>query len=142
MAIKNYTTKIPALQTIGEIQGILAAHGARKIMIDYSDDGSAQTISFALMVGQNMVGFRIGAKPQGVLRVMENSRQSCSAEQAECIAWRNVKDWIAAQIALVETEQAAMEEVFLPYLVDQTEKTLYETIAERKFYLPPVEETV
>ena len=28
MPIKNYTTKVPAVQTVGEIQGILAAHGA------------------------------------------------------------------------------------------------------------------
>ena len=30
MPIKNYTTKVPAVQTVGEIQGILAAHGARR----------------------------------------------------------------------------------------------------------------
>lgn len=35
MPIKNYTTKVPAVQTVGEIQGILAAHGARKVMMDY-----------------------------------------------------------------------------------------------------------
>lgn len=34
MPIKNYTTKVPAVQTVGEIQGILAAHGARKVMIN------------------------------------------------------------------------------------------------------------
>lgn len=37
MPIKNYTTKVPAVQTVGEIQGILAAHGARKVMMDYPD---------------------------------------------------------------------------------------------------------
>lgn len=39
MPIKNYTTKVPAVQTVGEIQGILAAHGARKVMMDYAENG-------------------------------------------------------------------------------------------------------
>lgn len=31
MPIKNYTTEIDAFRSIGEIQGILASHGATKI---------------------------------------------------------------------------------------------------------------
>lgn len=50
----------------------------------------------------------------------------CDDEQAERIAWRNLKDWIAAQVALVETEQATMDELFFPKLIDRNEKTLYE----------------
>lgn len=34
MAIKNYTTKVPAVQTVSEIQGMLATHGARRVMSD------------------------------------------------------------------------------------------------------------
>lgn len=37
MAIKNYTTKVSTFQTLGEIQGTLAEHGARKVMIDYDN---------------------------------------------------------------------------------------------------------
>ena len=37
MPIKNYTTKVPAAQTVGEIQELLASHGARKVMMDYGD---------------------------------------------------------------------------------------------------------
>ena len=73
-----------------------------------------------------MRGFRLEAKPDGVMSVMARERLKCDAEQAERIAWRNVKDWIAAQVALVETEQATMDELFFPKLVDQNERTLYE----------------
>ena len=136
MPIKNYTTKVPAVQTVGEIQGLLAAHGARRVMMDYSDNGRVEAVTFGLMIGGNMAGFRIDAKPQGVIRVMEKDRVKCDHEQAERIAWRNVKDWIAAQIALVETEQATMDEVFLPYLLDTaTEKTLYQRVCDRQFLL-------
>lgn len=133
MPIKNYTTKVPAVQTVGEIQGLLAAHGARKVMMDYSDCGKVEAVTFGLMLNGTMAGFRIDAKPDGVSAVMKKDGIKCDGAQAERIAWRNVKDWIAAQLALVETEQAAMEQVFLPYLLDQDDRTLYQRIAESNF---------
>lgn len=135
MPIKNYTTNVPAVQTVGEIQGLLASHGARKVMMDYGDNGKVESITFGLPINGSMAGFRINAKPEGVLRVMKKDQKSCTPEQAEKIAWRNVKDWIAAQVALIETEQATMEEVFLPYLLDKNDKTLYELVSDRKFLL-------
>ena len=48
MAIKNYTTKVDAYTSIGEIQGALARHGATKIMIDY-DNGKPQAIAFGIL---------------------------------------------------------------------------------------------
>lgn len=133
MPIKNYTTKIDAVQTVGEIQGLLAAHGARKVMMDYSDKGKVEAVTFGLMLNGNMAGFKIDARPEGVMAVMKKDGVRCDAAQAERIAWRNVKDWIAAQLALVETEQATMEQVFLPYLLDSGEKTLYEKVLESGF---------
>ena len=136
MPIKNYTTKIPAVQTVGEIQGLLAAHGARKIMMDYSETGKVESVTFGLMICGSISGFRIDAKPEGVLRVMKKDGVKCDQGQAENIAWRNVKDWIAAQIALVETEQASMEEVFLPYLLDTAnEKTLFQRFTDGTLFL-------
>ena len=133
MPIKNYTTSVAAVQTVGEIQGLLAAHGARKVMMDYSASGKVEAVTFGLMINGSMAGFRIDAKPEGVIRVMKKDGKKCDDAQAERIAWRNVKDWIAAQLALVETEQAAMEQVFLPYLLDQTDTTLYQRLVERQF---------
>ena len=45
MPIKNYTTKVQAVQTVGEIQGLLAAHGARRVMMDYGDNGSVTAVT-------------------------------------------------------------------------------------------------
>lgn len=127
MPIKNYTTKIPAVQTVGEIQELLAVHGARKVMMDYSDRGKVEAVTFGLMISGTMAGFKIDARPEGVAAVMKKDGIKCDFAQAERIAWRNVKDWIAAQLAMVETEQATMQELFLPYLMDG-EKTLYEMV--------------
>ena len=126
MPIKNYTTKVPAVQTVGEIQGLLAAHGARKVMMDYGDGGKVLAVTFALECSGTIHGCRLEAKPAGVMSVMEKERTKCDMDQAERIAWRNVKDWIAAQVALVETEQATMDELFFPKLVDRNERTIYE----------------
>lgn len=40
MAILNYTTKISAGKTVGEIQESLVLQGARKIMVDYNGFGN------------------------------------------------------------------------------------------------------
>lgn len=136
MPIKNYTTKVLATQTVGEIQGILAAHGARRVMMDYGPDGGVTAVTFGLECGGEMRGFRLEAKPEGVMSVMSKDRVKCDQRQAERIAWRNVKDWIAAQVALVETEQATMDELFLPKLVDRNERTLYQVFQAGALALP------
>ena len=53
-------------------------------------------------------------------------------EQARRVAWRILKDWVAAQLAIVEAEQAQMAEVFLPYAVEsQTGQTMFQLFLEQ-----------
>lgn len=133
--IKNYSTKVPVLQTVGEIQGILATHGARKVMMDYGDNGQVNAITFALDLNGTLRGFRLEANPHGVISVMKKERTKCTDEQAERIAWRNIKDWIAAQVALVETEQASMAELFFSKLIGSKENTLYQAYQQNLLML-------
>ncbi len=135
MPIKNYTTKIPVLQTVGEIQGLLASHGARKVMLDYTADGAVVAVTFGLDFCGEMRGFRLTANSSGVLSVMQKDRVKCDEDQAERIAWRNIKDWIAAQLALVETEQATMAELFFPKMVNREEVTLFEACRSGRLQL-------
>lgn len=130
MAIKNYTTKISAPQTVGEIQEILAMHGARKIMLEYSEKGKVASVTFCLECFGGMRGFALAPNVAGVKSIMAKNKLKCDEQQAERIAWRNIKDWIAAQIALIEAEQASMEQLFLPMMItDPAENTtLYEQI--------------
>lgn len=55
---------------------------------------------------------------------------------AENVAWRILKDWIAAQMAFLESEQAALEEIFLPYTVNREGKTMYELLKDGNLVLP------
>ena len=110
MAIKNYTTKVDAYTSIGEIQGALARHGATKIMIDYD-------------------GFRLPAAVDGTLRVFAAQKIKADREQAEMTAWRNVRDWVLAQMALIESCDVPMQQIFLPYMADDRGRTVYELYA-------------
>lgn len=135
MAIKNYTTKVPAVQTVSEIQGMLATHGARRVMMDMDDEGKVTAVTFAVECFGQMQAFRLEAKVAGVLRVMERDRIRCDEEQAERIAWRNVKDWIAAQLAMVETEQASVAELFFANVIDQNERRLFDVFQSGQLQL-------
>ena len=130
--IKNYTTKISAAQTVGEIQEILATHGAKRIMMEYGEKGRVASVTFALECFGALHAFRLEPKSSGVKAVLTKERIKCDDSQAERIAWRNIKDWIAAQIALVEAEQATMEELFLPQLVGEDDTTVYDVFATGK----------
>lgn len=127
MPIKNYSTKVPAAQTVGEIQAILARHGASRVMLEYGEGGRVLGVSFIV---PDAGSFRLPAKAEAVLRVMRRQKVSCDEKRAENVAWRNVKDWVDAQMALVETGQAEVAEVMLPYMLDNG-RTLYEVMAER-----------
>lgn len=39
MAIKNYTSTVDVYTSLGEIQGALAKHGARQIIVSYDGEG-------------------------------------------------------------------------------------------------------
>ena len=124
MAIKNYTTKVDVYTSNGEIQGALARHGATKIMIDY-DNGKPQAIAFGIDTPVGPRGFRLPAAVDGTLRVFAAQKIKADREQAEMTAWRNVRDWVLAQMAIIEAGMASVDEVFLPYLTDGHGNTLY-----------------
>ena len=62
-------------------------------------------------------------------------------EHAYRVAWRIIKDWIEAQMSLLETEMVRMEEIFLPYVITGTGQTVYQVMAEKHFLLGTGEKT-
>ena len=140
MPILNYTTRIDAEKTIGEIQKKLAAAGAEAVLTEYDPDGVVKAVSFRMEYHGQLVSFRLPARTDPIYVILQNDpnvrRQHRTREQACRVAWRIVKDWIEAQLALVEAEQAEMVEVFLPYAQNpMTGETLFKQIAESKFKL-------
>lgn len=131
MAILNYTTSIESKKTIAEIQKCLVKHGASKIVTDYQD-GVPSAVTFCLTINQNLVGFALPANYEGVLMSMKKDpkvpQRLCTKEQALKVSWRIVKDWVEAQMAIVEAKLADVAEVFLPYAITKSGTTLYKEI--------------
>lgn len=125
MPILNYTTKIASDKTVAEIQRLLGAKGADAIMTDYAD-GRASAITFRMNVSGQPISFRLPCNVKGVHAALWKQRVKCDLLQAERVAWRIVKDWIAAQVALVEAGQAQMSEVFMPYAVMRGGETMFQ----------------
>jgi hypothetical protein len=131
MGILNYTTQIKSEKTIMEIQQTLVKHGATKIVTDY-EGTQPKAVTFCLMLNGNIVGFSLPANYSGVFKAMKKDpkvpKRLLTEEQAIRVSWRIIKDWVEAQMALVQAELADVAEVFLPYAITKTGDTLYNEI--------------
>ena len=126
MAIKNYTSGVDVYTSLGEIQGALAQHGARKIMIDYDAAGKPTGVMFGIDTPDGARGFILPANVDGVMAVFARQKLKADRQQAERTAWKNVHDWVLAQMAIIEAGMVSMDEVFMPYMTDGRGNTLYQ----------------
>lgn len=143
MSVLNYTTSITSSKTIGEVQALLAKHGAQRIAIDYTN-GEPSGLTFGLVTPHGprlftlpvdvaaMHRLLVAESRAGRLKGGQSKAVRESREQAERVAWRVIKDWLAAQLALVQTEMAALDQVMLPYLHVDGDRTLYSAYTERE----------
>ena len=118
--IANRTTTIDAEKTISAIQRMLAAARASSLRIDY-EDGQPCALSFQLTSGGQLLAFRLPCNWQGTLRALRCDRgyptRLKTPEQAKRVAWRVLRDWLRAQLSLVEAGASTIHEVFVPWLI-------------------------
>lgn len=140
MAILNYSSVIPEIKTAAEIQQKLVSAGVRSVITEYDPSGKPQSISFRIT---NMY-FKLNINVDGVFEALKNGKDKNgkkiplkykNKEQASRTAWRIRKDWIEAQLAIIEAGQAELTEVFLPYAQNVEGKTLFEVIKSSEFKL-------
>src|SRR5688572_12357780 len=125
MPILNYTTEIDAWKTVNEIQIMLSKHGATHFSI--RNEGSRPTaLSFTIDFKGDPLNFLLPCNFQNVWRCIKDDKKAqkvlthrgrFNEEQAFKVSWRIVKDWVEAQLALVQVEMVKMEEVFIQYLI-------------------------
>lgn len=72
------------------------------------------------------MGFQLPANVDGVCEVFKRQKIKADMEQAKKTAWRNVRDWVLAQMAFIEAGNATLQEAFLPYLTNKEGQTLYQ----------------
>lgn len=132
MPLLNYTTKVDIFTTLGQIQGQLVKHGARKILQEYDDDGHVEAVSFMIDTPVGVQAVRLPANVEAVQQVLIKQKVKCDREQAERVAWRIIKDWVEAQMAILESEMVSMAEIFMPYMIaDRDGNTMYQLFANR-----------
>ena len=136
MPLKNYTTTIAPEKTIAEIEANLSMHGATDIHKQY-DQGNVIAITFGINTEHGFIPFRLPAKPESVRQILMEEKAkrqlnipkktASDISHARRVTWRIIKNWIDAQIALIEMNMVKVEEVFMPYMLSsQTNETLFQ----------------
>ncbi|HYE53691.1 MAG TPA: hypothetical protein VD996_02570 [Chitinophagaceae bacterium] len=120
MPILNFTTKIDPWKTVGEIQQILSKNNVSHVSIK-NEGSSPVALSFTIDYHGRPLNFLLPCNHEGVLNCLKRDRKvpnsSKNSEQALRTSWRIVKDWVEAQMAIVQAELTTLPEVFMPYLV-------------------------
>lgn len=145
MAILNYTTTVDAFKTVSEIEYILMKHKAKSILKNY-DGESITALSFMIDTGFQQIPVRLPVKVDECLEVLKREKKNGTKnikdtrEQAERVAWRILKDWVEAQMALLDIQMVRFEEIFLPYIETNTGQTIFERLEEKQFLLEVADE--
>lgn len=134
--LKNATST--SKNTFDAIQKTLAAHKVKQIVFDYGDGGRIISISFSIEVSGVLYPFRLPARIENVEKILYGNRRltPTQKEQAYRTAWANIRDWITAQMAMIDTGMVKSEEVFLPYMIAHDGRTFFEAMVGHQFLLP------
>jgi hypothetical protein len=133
MALKNYTTKVPANRSVQEIQEMLQKHGASGVLTEYEQGtGRIAGLAFQMEIDTQKIVFKLPLNWRAAKLVMKKEGNPRADDDDYCyrVAWRILRDWVDVQIALVEIEMAQMQQIFLPYVITKSGHTLYQDILE------------
>lgn len=152
MPLLNYTTAKPAQETLADIQEILAKWGVQGVLTEF-EGRQVAAVSFRMQVGETPMAFKLPCNWRQVHSALQahnakrgyrrsshggkykEKRIDDSEEQAIRVAWRIIKDWIEAQMALIEVNMATVPQVFLPYAVTKDGRTLAEKVLDNPGFL-------
>ena len=138
MAILNAYTSVPFDRTVEEIQKMLRRVKAKKILTEYDDDGDPTAIAFQLLTILGEREFSVPCRWKEVHdRLLADppvklGYKGKTERHARNVAWRIVKDWLEAQLAIIESGMVAADEVFLPYMLTAPGKTIYDGFAQKR----------
>lgn len=136
MPLANYTTSVPVSRTVAEIQQMLGSNGAQAVMVDY-EAGQPSAVSFRIIKHNLQLAFRLPCDWRKTLVVLNKDPKVPGRlktnEHAQRVAWRVQRDWLRAQLALIETNQATLDQVMLPYCIMPTGGTLYSRFENSRF---------
>lgn len=129
MNLKNYTSSVPAHQTISYIEAYLADSGVSGVSKQY-DPVSKQPIAlyFHVEVGGKNFTIRLPAKVKEVHEYLwkeycnsvrqPRKKREDFLEQAARTAWKIQQDWVQVQMSIIRLKQADFMEVFMGFVWD------------------------
>ena len=127
MPIANYTSSVAPTKSVNEITEMLVKAGARGIATEY-DDGHVIALTFALVFDGDTYHYTLPVHVDRVLatlRAQKVDRRFLNLDHAERVAWRILRDWVRAQMAIIATEMVTAPQIFLPYMRTSTGGTVY-----------------
>src|SRR5947209_13252774 len=134
------TTEISPSKTAAEVTSLLVQSGARSITTEMDGNGRITGLRFSLMIKgcPAPVPFALPVRVEPVFTILNGRRKyydqiSNAAKdraKAERVAWRQLLRWVQAQVAMIETGMVVTEEVFMPYLIDPSGRTMFQALQE------------
>lgn len=139
--LKNYTSSVPARNSISHIENKLAVYGASSISKLFDSNGGVLGLCFVLTTNGIAMTYKVPANVNKVEKrfLANRSRPPRTKEdkdrvrtQAERTAWKIMSDWVDIQLSLIDVDQVEVSEVFLPYIFDG-KATYYEYLKNSNF---------
>lgn len=139
--IFKMTTTIPAQKSVSEIIAMLAGARAKSVGQEFDQSGNIEAVRFVLPIGGSDILYSLPARTGCVyvkLKEMQGPRSRTSdtdlLKQAHMIAWRQLRAWVEAQLALVDTGMVKPQEVFFAYAYDG-QQTYFEKVEKQQLQL-------
>lgn len=142
------STEVPAERSAMSILSLLQAAGAKSVNMRYSETRDLCGIDFVFAV--SVTGamlefpFAIPARVEVLVNHMVSQRKHLSVREkaaitakAKRVAWRQLFRWVEAQIALVDTGMVSVAEVFTPYCIDRSGRTVFEVLMDNRLKMLP-----
>lgn len=134
------TTTIAAETTAYEIQQLLVDAGARQVVTEYNGQGEITGIHFVMSINNQHVPFKMPVQTDKLVAYFKSKQKRYQSrskdtiqEKAKRVAWRQLRRWIEAQLAFIDTGMAETAEVFMPYLQTGPNETLYQRAMKHGF---------
>ena len=130
--LKNYLSKSSITNIFSAIEKSLISHGAKRIVRDFNSEGLVSSISFVITTKNGDISVKLPARHDRVKKIFDEQKFKYKPEQPYRTSWATIRDWVDAQMALIEWDLVKIDEVFLPYMTDKNGTTYFEHFTQNK----------
>lgn len=136
----NYTTEVSAERSAAECMAMLGQFGAKRSGLAYGKAREPIGLSFVLATRWGDRGYELPVDPEGTRRMLARAyqekrgnvqRRHTEPDQALRVAWRVIKDWLEANLALIEAGLRDADQVLLPYMLVDHGTTMFDAYNEQ-----------